>query len=657
MNQTVVRRTLLWIGGVILALVLLCVATIAVVGWNWLRGPIERFTLEKTGRALSINGDITLQFDWPVASLRASSVTFANPEWAQEKQMVAAQGVEVAVHLLELLHRAVEFPEVRLDHATVFLEQASDGRKSWLLDTEQSDENAHIHLGRVTLDHGLLGYDNVKEKTHVRAQLSTAAEATKTTKDSAAPETQFGLQINAEGRYKDLPFKAKGTGGPVLALRDTDAPYPLKLDVSSGNTSLHVDGTITGLLTFAAVDMRMALRSDNLQQLFPILGIAFPATGPYTTQGHLVHRDKTWRYEDFSGRIGTSDIAGFVQLDAGGPRPLLTANLRSNLLALDDLGPVIGARAGGAHGAPTPDASPTPAANAGKVLPVLPFNAARWDSLDAEVKFTAKSLARAKALPLEDLVLNLSLRDSVLTLDPLDFGLAAGKLTTKITLDGRRQPIQGHAKVRATGVQLSKLFPTIDLSKSSIGQINGEFDLSGTGNSVGSMLASSNGKLGLVVAGGQISKLLMEKVGLHLWEILSLKLTGDKLIQLRCAVADFDVKKGVMQANGLVFDTEVTTLIGTGSIDLANEQLDLTLNPRTKNTSPLALRSPIHVRGSFAKPKAEVDKASVAVRAGGAVALGVLNPLLALIPLIDAGPGKDSDCAELVRDAKSGPQP
>ncbi len=28
----------------------------------------------------------------------------------------------------------------------------------------------------------------------------------------------------------------------------------------------------------------------------------------------------------------------------------------------------------------------------------------------------------------------------------------------------------------------------------------------------------------------------------------------------------------------------------------------------------------------------------------GAAALGVVNPLLALIPLIDAGPGKDSAC-------------
>jgi AsmA protein len=333
----------------------------------------------------------------------------------------------------------------------------------------------------------------------------------------------------------------------------------------------------------------------------------------------------------------------------GGKRPALTADLRSSVLVLDDLGPVIGARPGAVA-----VAAALPAAKA-RVLPDLPFKTDRWDSVDAEVQLRAKALRHAKALPLENLVTHLSLKDSVLTLDPLDFGLAGGLLDTRITLDGRSQPIQAHAQVRARKVQLSRLFPTVDLSKSSIGQVNGSFDLKGRGNSVGSMLASADGKLGLVVNGGEISKLMMEKIGLHLWEILSLNVTGDRLVKLRCGVADFDVKQGKMTASALVFDTQVTTLIGTGTIDLGDETLDLTLNPRTKKTSPLALTSPIYIRGSFARPTASVDKGRVALRAIGAVGLGLINPLLALIPLIDAGPGEDSDCGELVREARASP--
>lgn len=328
----------------------------------------------------------------------------------------------------------------------------------------------------------------------------------------------------------------------------------------------------------------------------------------------------------------------------------MQGDLVSNLFDVADLGPLIGLRPGKLQAARKASTASV------RVLPDLPFKTERWDSVDAEVTLRAHTLRHAKALPLENLMTHLSLRDAVLTLDPLDFGLAGGQLKAMISLDGRQAPIQAHARIKARKIQIARLFPTVKLNRNSIGQINGVLELKGQGDSVRGMLANADGKVGLIVARGEISQLMLEKAGIHLWEILRLNVTGDKLVKLRCGVADFDVKQGVMQANALVFDTEVTTLFGTGSIDLGNEKLDLTLRQKTKNTSPLALRSPIHVRGSFARPEVKVDMAQMTARAVGAIALGMLNPVLALIPLIDSGPGSDSDCAQLVRDARALPK-
>jgi len=640
-------RSLAWLAGVLLAPVVLATLFIAIYGWNWLRGPIERMAQEKTGRALAIGGDLKVDFGWPWPRLHAGAVTFANPAWAREKQMVTTGAVDIAIDLPQLLRQNIVFPEVRLERPVVYLEQGSDGRKNWLLDLKQQDEGARLRIDRLTLDDGTLGYDDAGQKTSIRALVSTAA---------TRPPTA-GLTFAAQGQYKGQTLKASGDGGPVLALRDERTPYPLHAQFSIGHTRVKADGSVTSLLKFTALDMRVALSGASMAQLYPLLGIAFPATRAYATEGQFVHREKMWRYEKFSGRIGDSDMAGSVEVDTSGKRPALRADLRSNILDLDDLGSLIGARPGAVeaarHAAPTPTTVPTPAR--ARVLPDLPFKTDRWDSVDAEVSLQAKNIRHAKALPLEDLVSHLSLRDSVLTLDPLDFGVAGGHVNAVISLDGGQNPIQAQANVRARRVLLAKLFPSVALNKNSIGQVNGQFDLSGTGNSVGRMLASSRGKVGLVVAGGEISKLMMETAGLHLWEILELKVAGDKLVKLRCAVADFAVKDGNMQADALVFDTEITTLIGTGSIDLGQEKLDLTLNQKTKSTSPLALRSPIYVRGSFARPEVSVDKGRVAARAFGAVALGVVNPLLALIPLVDAGPGSDSDCGQLVREARALP--
>lgn len=74
--------------------------------------------------------------------------------------MVVADAVDIALDLRQLLRRNIVIPEVRLERPVVFLEQGSEGRKSWLLDLKQQNETARVSVDRLTLDHGTLGYDD-----------------------------------------------------------------------------------------------------------------------------------------------------------------------------------------------------------------------------------------------------------------------------------------------------------------------------------------------------------------------------------------------------------------------------------------------------------------------------------------------------------------
>jgi AsmA protein len=233
----------------------------------------------------------------------------------------------------------------------------------------------------------------------------------------------------------------------------------------------------------------------------------------------------------------------------------------------------------------------------------VPFNIARWDSVDADVTWRAGSIRRAEALPIDNLVTRILMKDSVLTLMPLDFGVAGGKLAASVTLDGRQDPIDARTAIRRSRLELPKLFPTLELAPGERRAHRRQIDLAGKGNSVARMLATSNGKAGLVIDGGEISNLMLEYAGLDLYEIVKFKLRGDQVIRIRCGVADFGVSNGVMQANALVFDTEDTNIGGNGSIDLREETLALTLNPLPKDKSPLVLRGPLHVAGTLAKPQ------------------------------------------------------
>ncbi|TXT40513.1 MAG: AsmA protein, partial [Comamonadaceae bacterium] len=607
-------RSVKWITSLVLALLLLATLTVALLGWNWLRAPIERMALEKTGRALVIGGNLELHWGWPWPRIQAQKVSFANPAWASHTQLLTADEVSFAVNLTQLLPQFLSqkwlLTDLHLVRPNVSLELSADGRKNWLLDMNQQDDNAHVVIDRLTLDQGVLSFDDPLSQTHLRAELSSLAQHTGSTQAA-------GVAFSASGQFKGQPLRAKGVGDSVLALQNTATPYGLQVDATVGPTQIQAQGQVTNLSKLSAIDMQLTLAGNNLNELFTLTGLAMPSTHDYVMQGHLTRQANTWRYEQFTGRIGSSDLAGWLQVKTGGQRPLLTAELVSQQLMLEDLGPVIGARPGHAKAAQKavvqsgPALGVTPSSK--RVMPDLPFKFEHWGSVDAEVDFRAQSLRQATTLPLALLSTHLSLKDAVLRLEPLQFGLAGGQVHATVTLDGRHNPIQATAQVQIRRLALAKLLPADQQGKTSASQIGGQIHLEGSGNSVGSMLAHANGSVALLASGGEISQMVMEKAGLHLWEMFRLSLTGDKSIKLRCAVANFEVKTGDMQAKVLLLDTQVTTLVGSGSISLAQEKLDLTFNQKTKNTSPLALRSPIHVRGNFAKPLVQVDKTRMTV--------------------------------------------
>jgi uncharacterized protein involved in outer membrane biogenesis len=645
-------RTWKWIGSIAIALLLPIAAAFVLLDASHVRGTLVRIVTEKTGRALAINGDLQWKLDWPRLHLHATDVTFANPPWAREKQMLAAAAADVDVDLPRLFMGTLFLSEVELDRSIVYFEVGAEGRKNWLLDPKQQNEKSRAWIGRLRLREGRVSYDDPIVDTSIVAELTqgSGTPTAQTGKDNS------GIAFKASGKYLGLRLAASGSGGSVLGLRDEHTAFPMTVAATLGPTSFRVEGTMAGVLENRAVDVNLALRGESLAELFDVLAIPLPETNAYSFAGRLTHREGAWVYQNFSGRIGHSDVAGSLHFAAGPPRPMLTGELAFKSLDLADLGPVVGKD--GASPAPDTSLRGRKAAAPGsavpfRTLPARSFRRDHWTSVDADVNVKAQTILRPKALPLEHLTSRLRMRESVLTLDPLDFGVAGGDLVGAVRLDGQHNPIRAHAKLDARKLQLAKLLPTIALVQASVGEINGDIELTGRGDSIARMLATADGKVGLVVDGGKVSKLLLEQIALHIPEIVLQHITGDELVDIRCGVAAFDVRHGTMQVTTLVLDTDVIKITGRGSVDLAQESLNLTLIPRPKKMSLFALRGPITVRGELAHPQVSLDTSVTLMRGAAAVALAAINPLLALVPLADPGSGKDSDCTGLTQQTQS----
>jgi len=193
----------------------------------------------------------------------------------------------------------------------------------------------------------------------------------------------------------------------------------------------------------------------------------------------------------------------------------------------------------------------------------------------------------------------------------------------------------------------------MQLLQESAGEINGDASLSAVGNSVASLLGASNGEIKTLINQGTVSKLLLEEMGMNIGNVILTRLAG-QASQAELHGDRFWRDQWPDATRSFLIDTDDAILVVSGNINLAQEQLDLTIHTDSKGLR--CFRS--ERRSMCAQLQAAAHQCRqgvLAMRAGGAIGLAVLAPVAALIPLINAGPGESSECAKLLADLRVKP--
>ena len=644
--------------------------------WDVLRSPVNRYVTEELGRKFEITRrlDVDMQpWPWGVTTVTLDGLEFANPNWAVDPYLVKANTAEFQIRLWPLLTGKINLPVLKLSEPQISLQAEPDGRRSWALSRDTSQPGTTPVIGSLVVDKGRLWYRAVALGADMSVGFSVVPES----------EQQLPLTFKVLGKWKNAPFAAFGRTGGVLQLsKDIRQTFPVEFNATAGRTSLKAKGTVENLVELAGLNASFDLQGQNLEELYALLGVVLPATPPYKLSGQLDKNASVWATTRIRGMLGGSDLGGALTFDNSGAKPLLTGKVQSKVLDFKDLGPLIGISPGAAarsraknsntasskvntaannsppnsvkpeinrvaasaQGTSALSANDRSAGSNRKVLPTALLDLARLKSMNADVLYTALDIRHVEQLPLDKGSVQVKLTDGILQLDPLVLGVAGGKLAGSVTVDARVVPAAFNAQVSATGLALNQLFPTVQTTKSSFGKFSGQANLKGRGNSMAQMLGSSNGDIALLMGKGEISNILMEFLGLDGGEVIKFFLRGDRNVELRCAAAAFDVKQGLMRSKVIVLDTSDTVVNGVGQISLADETLDLTLSPQPKDKSILSFRSPLKITGTFSTPAAGPDKAALAGRVGLGIALGVINPFLALLATVETGPGQDADC-------------
>ncbi len=326
---------------VVIGLVVLLVAAVLIVpsfvDWNKYKPEIAAEAEKATGRALAIDGDLSLSI-LPAPTLTAEGVRFANVEGASTADMVTLSGLDVRVAFGPLLSGDIKVESVTLVDPVIVLEAMADGSNNWTLapagseaaaegtttgetTTEETTTEApaetpagsgmQVSLDRVSIENGTLIYIDHAAGSEQRVESLDA------TIEARSLEGPFRIQGDAIAAGYPLEFDI-GTGAIVEAapidlsatvgLADTDARITFNGTVATGDT-IAVDGKVDG----SASDLGKVMAALGGQSTPALEGQKFALTGT------IASTPETIRMDDLDIQLGENAATGSFEATTGDP--------------------------------------------------------------------------------------------------------------------------------------------------------------------------------------------------------------------------------------------------------------------------------------------------------------------------------------------------
>jgi uncharacterized protein involved in outer membrane biogenesis len=619
--------------------------------WDWFIPLVEADASSTLGRKVSLQhlhvglGRTT--------EITATGISIANPNNFAPGNLATVDRLLIDVDVMAYIHnRVLSLTTIEVDHPVATVRQLPGGSNNYTLHMQSSGSSSTPpQIGNLIINDGTASVVMAKYKTNMDLTVAT----------QPAPVGSFiqgdEIVVTAHGTYSAQPITGRFIGGALLSLSDPANPYPIDLHITNGSTTVSLVGTIEQPETFGGARLKLSLAGQDMSNLFPLTGIPLPATPPYSITGNLNYSKNTIRFDDFYGRVGSSDLEGNLdESHPAGAKPLVTATLASHRVDLTDLGGFLGA---------TPGKTTTPGQNAAtreqmaaveadpKLLPSKPVNLPKLNMANFEVHYTGEHIIN-RDVPLDNVVVNLSIENGRITLHPLNFAVGTGTIASDIDLNPVDNVLHTRANIDFRQLQLGRLMSATHAFAGD-GTVGGSAHLVATGNSLAAMLAHGDGSAQLFLNhGGDVSALLVDLAGLQAGDAVLSALGVPQKTNMQCLIADFALTNGQMDTKAFLIATSEANILGSGTADMQTEKLNLAMSTEATHFSILNFSTPINIHGTLKHPSVLPAPGPLAARAVPAIGLGVLFPPLALIPTIRLGLGDKNACADTLQSLHAG---
>jgi uncharacterized protein involved in outer membrane biogenesis len=660
----------------LIAALIISIALGEYLGWPFLATPLERQLSSLmnrqvsfgTGNMANLPGVQVSQANTPSSQksqafhvkflgglvLKTAKLNIAAPDWSTKPHFIDGRNVLLKLRYSDIWRAYRGYPlrikVLQAQQLDANLERQAGGRASWQFRDKPTNKPVRFpSFDQLLLTDGTLYIEDVPLQSNIEAKLSLVGSAA----DRHSDALKTGkLTVTASGQYQGLPLKIEleSVGAPTADQASTKFPAQLSVNATVDRSHLKFRGKTHDILHPSDFSGDFDLSGPSLAAVGDLVDVTLPTTEAFKTNGTVEKQGLGWRARFDDVAIGDSRLNGRFSYDKSLATPLLKGQLAGKLV-ITDLGPAFGTNSKNN--------------NPNKVLPTRPFDLASLRKMNADVMLDMQHLDLKTSYlePLKPFKADLQLNDAVLTLKNIKALTASGGLTGDIGLDGRGSKALWDANVAWRGVRLERWInqkrpdgqpPYI------AGRLNGMAHLKGEGKSTAEFLASVDGTIRTALNQGAISHLGIEVAGLDLAESIGVLFEGDEPLAVQCAVVDLHAKNGLFTPRVLVIDTTDTTVWAEGSLSFATEKLNLRVMALPKDFSPLTLRVPLNVTGSFSDPNVALEKKPVGLKLAASILLAILNPLASVLPLLDTGDTEEAKqraagCKSLMQKNKAMP--
>ncbi|WP_194714516.1 AsmA family protein [Noviherbaspirillum soli] len=566
-----------------------------------------------TGRRLLID---TLSVRWlPLPSLRATGVALSNPDWAQYRDMIQADQVDMRLSWRALLSGRLAPGAILMRQAAIHLETTADGKHSWSITPDGKASGAHWQdLGELRAGMVDLVYRSPAGEHQWKIQSLAGSAAPGWRNAQLQAELLRGSQqMRLEAEMADL--SQAGQAGASSKGR-----IVLRLPAASA--------TLTGILPLSAQGSAntaadLSVQADSVAQAIGFFSAGDPADAPpaaLSLQARLRGADQALLFDIRQLKLGSTEASGNLTLRHENGKPRLEGQL-----ALPSLDWAALRRDAGRP-------PPAPLAQ-GEIFRRAPLP---WKTLEALAGLDSKVTLRIdkfqlpSGIRMEQLEASLRGGGGRIHVAPFSMALLGGSASGKLNLDATRHAAD--LTLDASGMMLERWFSERGRKVPvSGGPMRIRATLQAKGDTQRDIAASADG---LITVRGGATVIRSEKAGNAeslLTDLFPLFSERDaSQLRLQCFSARLPLRHG--QADGALVGarSDASQLLTRGSIDLRQQDVDLRGRVRARNGISLGVAlvsGDVAIAGPLAKPKMALDPSSpgALARLGAAVLTGGLS--------------------------------